>query len=733
MVGSRLRQYVVASKLGEGGMGVVWRARDTMLERDVALKLLPADATRDEARRERFVREARAASGLNHPNIITVYEINSDNGIDFIAMELVEGETLSTRLARGPLPIDEALSIARQAADAVARAHRAGIVHRDLKPGNVMINRDGLVKVLDFGLAKTAESHAVGDPSDEVTRLALTRAGTALGTMGYMSPEQALGEAADARSDVFSFGVMLYEMLAGALPFRGHTSTELLRALHFAEPEPLEQVRSDVPPWVIPIVAKALAKDPKGRFPAMDAVAEALRGSVGVPATEKPPAASVASVAADPREGVRRHTLRPSWSAVAIVSTLVFSAWALVPWGRIATRTSNGQAASGSASRTALTREAAALLARDDRDGNIDRAIALLEQAVTADNRSAAVHAQLADAYRRKHRNAPDAQWLKLARESALRAVELNGDLASARTALGWVSLADGKRDESLREFGRAAELDPINAVPHLGLAMTYAAASDSRNAQAAYARAIELAPDDWRLHHEQADYAYRQARYADAAAGWETVRRLTPDNVLALRNLSAAYFYLGRHDEAASTLQRALEVQETPATYTNLGTIRFFQGKYTDAVAAFEKAVELGATRHVNWANLGDGYRWAPGRRAEAPAAYRRASELIAEQIAQRPDDADLRTRQAMYLVKMGEVPAALREVQHVVDRAPLSAQQLYRLVIVYELAADRPRALAMLELALQAGYPAGELKNEPEFTSLRSDARYQRLIARF
>ena len=154
MVGSRLRQYVIAYKLGEGGMGVVWKARDTTLDRDVALKVLPADGAASETRRERFFREARAASALNHPNIITVYEINSDGNTDFIAMELVEGETLSARIARAPMPLDEVVAIARQMAEAVARAHRAGIVHRDLKPGNVMINQDGLVKVLDFGLAK---------------------------------------------------------------------------------------------------------------------------------------------------------------------------------------------------------------------------------------------------------------------------------------------------------------------------------------------------------------------------------------------------------------------------------------------------------------------------------------------------------------------------------------------------------------------------------------------------
>src|SRR5262245_9009689 len=260
MQGKRLRQYVIAQKLGEGGMGVVWKAHDTMLVRDVALKILPAEGAASEVRRERFFREARAASALNHPNIITVYEINSVDDVDYIAMELVEGETLSARLARGAMSIGEALDVARQMAEALARAHKAGIVHRDLKPGNVMINHDGLVKVLDFGLAKVGAHRKEDEQTSDETRLALTRVGTAIGTLGYMSPEQAIGDPVDARSDVFSFGVVLYLMLTRAMPFEGDTNTDLLRALHFGEPKDLASLRPEVPAWLVLVVSKALAK-----------------------------------------------------------------------------------------------------------------------------------------------------------------------------------------------------------------------------------------------------------------------------------------------------------------------------------------------------------------------------------------------------------------------------------------------------------------------------------------
>ena len=273
MIGQRLRQYLVTASLGRGGMGEVWLARDTTLERDVAIKTLPAGDGDADSRKARFFREARAASALNHPSIITIYEINSDQGVDFIAMEYVEGRTLADMLQHGPLPFDQVHRFAHQIAEAVGRAHRAGIVHRDLKPRNIMVTNDGLVKVLDFGLAKI--THA-GDGDNAATQAVLTRNGTTVGTLGYMSPEQAIGDAVDARSDVFSFGVILYEMLTGQLPFSGNTMSDVLRQLHFAEPPSVESLRADVPPSLRSVVTKALQKTPSDRFSNMSEVAGTL-------------------------------------------------------------------------------------------------------------------------------------------------------------------------------------------------------------------------------------------------------------------------------------------------------------------------------------------------------------------------------------------------------------------------------------------------------------------------
>ena len=240
MLGQRLGHFEILSLLGEGGMGAVYKARDTHLDRDVALKVLPHDKMADPDRKRRFAQEAKAASALNHPNIITIYDIASDEGVDYIAMEFVEGRTLEALLAAGPLRVSHAIKYSRQMADALAAAHAAGILHRDLKPANVMIRDNGLVKLLDFGLAKLTDAGNIGETSerDRTRTMGLTQTGTIMGTVAYMSPEQAEGKKLDFRSDIFSFGLILYEMFAGQRAFSGDSQASLLASLCATIPGP---------------------------------------------------------------------------------------------------------------------------------------------------------------------------------------------------------------------------------------------------------------------------------------------------------------------------------------------------------------------------------------------------------------------------------------------------------------------------------------------------------------
>src|SRR5882672_3745376 len=308
MVGTTLGHYEVVAKLGEGGMGVVYEARDRRLDRRVALKILPPAKVSDPARKQRFIQEAKAASALNHPNIITIYDIDSENGSDYIAMELVPGRTLDDIITRRRPRLAEALRYAVQIADALAAAHAAGIVHRDLKPDNVMITETGLVKVLDFGLAKLTDE--ADTSADDVTRTvrAVTEDGTVVGTAAYMSPEQAEGKKVDARSDIFSFGSVLYEILTGRRAFQGDSLMSIMVAVLDKEPQPIGGLAPD------------LRKDLSRRSQSMAEIKLALEEI-----KEESQSGSIAPVTRKPTSRWRGAAL-----AIAAVAALGVGAWFLI-------------------------------------------------------------------------------------------------------------------------------------------------------------------------------------------------------------------------------------------------------------------------------------------------------------------------------------------------------------------------------------------------------------------
>ncbi len=330
--GDRLGPYAIQSLLGEGGMGEVYRGHDTRLGRDVALKVISPKLVGDPRLRRRFELEARAASVLNHPAIVTIYDVGDAEGIPWIAMEWVEGQTLRHTLGTGPMPIREALQVARQIADGLAAAHAKGIVHRDLKPANVMITADGRSKILDFGLARQTAGGGQEDVLSQADTLATpsgeaTREGTILGTVGYMSPEQATGRPVDFRSDQFAFGLILYEMLSGQRAFDRATPVETLAAVIRDEPVPLASLRPGIPPRLERVIATCLAKRPEDRFASTRELASALdalaSGSIAV--AETPTASDIGVVPGPARRPWRSR--RALFVAVPLVLALGVAGW----------------------------------------------------------------------------------------------------------------------------------------------------------------------------------------------------------------------------------------------------------------------------------------------------------------------------------------------------------------------------------------------------------------------
>ncbi len=290
--GSRLGPYELTAPIGAGGMGEVWRGKDTRLDRSVAIKILPTGFAEDEERRQRFEREAKAISSLNHPHICTLFDVGHEGDAHFLVMELLEGEVLADRLQKGPLPLDQVVKLGAQVAEALSAAHKQGIVHRDLKPGNVVLTKSG-AKLLDFGLARTGAG--LGGPSGSTelpTEMKpLTTAGTVLGTFQYMAPEQLEGTEADARTDIFALGALLYEMATARRAFEGKSKTSLIAAILASQPPPISSVQPVMPPALDHVVKKCLEKDPEDRWQSAHDVASELRwigeagSQAGVPTT----------------------------------------------------------------------------------------------------------------------------------------------------------------------------------------------------------------------------------------------------------------------------------------------------------------------------------------------------------------------------------------------------------------------------------------------------------------
>ena len=635
-----LAHYELLEQLGAGGMGVVYKARDTHLGRITAIKVLPPDKVADRERHRRFVREARAASTLNHPNIVTIFDIADENGVDFIAMEYVPGRNLAEIAASPGLPLDQALDCAAQIADALAAAHESGIVHRDLKPGNVMVTERGRVKLLDFGLAKLVEA---GIGEDSATRSLETSAGAVLGTPAYMSPEQVEGKTADARSDIFSFGALLYELLTGQRAFARPSVVSTLKAVVSEEPPPFS---SAVPAGVREVIARCLRKNPGERFQTAAALKTALdtaRRCGPGPSAATTPAIAVlpfANLSADKdneyfsdglaEEIINALTQLPGLRVTARTSAVAFRGKD-IDVREIGAKLGVDHILEGSVRKAGDRIRVTAQLIKVS-DGyhlwsqRFDRAmtdifaiqdeiseavvenlrVRLVGSEVQVKRRTANIEAHNLFLKGRHFLNRPTRDSLEKSRACLDQAVALDPEYAPA-----WCGLAEMWFNSAYYGFLPALEMMP--------------------RSRAAALRAIELDPALAEAHALLATYsALFEYDWPGAEREFRKALELNGESP-SVRALYA-YFYLrprGRLEEAVIEFERALQQDPlSPPMYTRLGHTLITSRNFETAISVLRKAIEMNpdaymphVVRSSVFGNL--------GRLAESSAEAERAAEL--------------------------------------------------------------------------------------------------------
>ena len=739
MIGQTISHYQIDEKIGEGAMGEVYRARDLKLNRAVALKFIPAALVNEAQRLNRFEREAQLLAALNHPNIAAIHGVEEYQGKPFLVMELVEGETLADHLLAGELPIADALRVALQIAAALKAAHKQGIIHRDLKPANIKITPDGIIKVLDFGLAKQFQDTSKEIDSEAATLHALTMAGGVIGTPAYMAPEQALGQTADRRADFFSFGAILYEMLTAQRAFSGPTMPAIMHAVLSTNPTSPRRLRPAVPVELDAAVMKSLNKKKELRQQDADELSRDL-GQINATLTAQSVALTTSPGRAFRNLAWRFKTWktehrRAAFIATALVVVIAVGAVATVALKRRAGAVAGPGSSSlkpldASASTYELLQQGSAFLERYDKEENLNGALQDFQAALAKDTNYSPAYAGLGLTYLLKYQANRDKQLLDTAFSNAKQAVDLNGQLADNRVSLGRVLVEKGEYDKAETELKQALMVDPLNASAYRGLGDVERARKHWPEAETFYKKAIDLRPKDWDLHLTLGNFYFRQSRYAEAEQAFAEVTRLVPDCYLGHRNLGGAYHMQAHFAEASAEFQKALQIKPAAITYSNLGTSLFFQGLYQQSVVAMEKAVAMGANNSQNWINLGDAYRWTPGNEDKAKDAYRTAMKMIRGELSTKPNDADLRSRLALCMAKIGEKKEALAEAA-AVETLDRTASVLSRLVSVYEICGQRRQALDTMAAALKAGYSMEEFGRDPELLELRKDPGFHKLVA--